>query len=89
LGTVARGECCGPCCGRRSGASSDGEAVNEHYRALHQWNFDIVDGECILWRPGVRRNLSRELADLGGGDPYLHDGWIIWVLQRHAARTGR
>lgn len=65
------------------------EAVNEHYRALHQWNFDVADGEFILWRPGVRRNLSRELADLGSGDPDLHEGRIIWVLQRHPARTGR
>jgi SAM-dependent methyltransferase len=64
------------------------EAVNEHYRALHQWNFDLVDGDFVLWRPGVRRNLSRELADLGSGDPYLHEGWIIWVLERRPPAPG-
>src|SRR4051812_6060060 len=58
------------------------EAVNEHYRALHQWNFDLQDGDFILWRPGTRRNLSRELSDLGGGEVYRHERWIIWVLQR-------
>lgn len=60
------------------------EAVNEHYRALHQWNFDIDGLDVVLWRPGVRRNLSRELADLGSGEAYLHESWVIWVLQRHA-----
>jgi SAM-dependent methyltransferase len=59
------------------------EAVNEHYRALHQWNFDLEDGDFILWRPGVHRNLSRELAELGSGEPYVEGGWIIWALQRH------
>lgn len=65
------------------------EAVNEHYRALHQWNFDVEDGDFILWRPGVRRNLSRELADLGRGDPYLRERWIIWVLERQPPAPGR
>jgi len=60
------------------------EAVNEHYRGLHQWNFDLEGGDFILWRPRVRRNLSRELAELGSGEVYLHERWIIWVLQRHA-----
>jgi SAM-dependent methyltransferase len=60
------------------------EAVNEHYRALHQWNFDLDGADFVLWRPGVRRNLSRELADLGSGDAYLRDGWVFWVLRRHA-----
>jgi SAM-dependent methyltransferase len=59
------------------------EAENEHYRALHQWNFDLDDdGDFILRRPGVRRNLSRELAELGSGKPYMHEGWLVWVIER-------
>ena len=58
------------------------EAVNEHYRALHQWNFDLEDGDFILWRPGVRRNLSREFAELGSGTVYMDGEWIIWELER-------
>jgi hypothetical protein len=57
--------------------------VNEHYRALHQWNFDLASGDFIVWRPGTRRNLSRELAELGSGEVYLDERWIIWILQRH------
>jgi hypothetical protein len=49
----------------------------------------VDDGDFILWRPGVRRNLSRELADLGRGDPYVHERWIIWVLERQPPAPGR
>jgi SAM-dependent methyltransferase len=64
------------------------EAVNEHYRGLHQWNFDASEGDFLLWRPGVRRNLSRELADLGTGEVEVDGGWIVWVVRRAPSPAG-
>ncbi len=40
------------------------EAVAEKYTGLHQWNFDIQDGEFVLWRPGFRVFVQDALADL-------------------------
>jgi hypothetical protein len=58
------------------------EAVNESYRRLHQWNLDAADGDLILWRPGVRRNLTQELSELVEGDVSVDGRWIIWVGRR-------
>jgi SAM-dependent methyltransferase len=58
------------------------EGVNEHYRALHQWNLDADGDDLILWRPGLRRNVSRELADLAEGEVFLADRWIVWLARR-------
>jgi SAM-dependent methyltransferase len=38
------------------------EAENEVYSGQHQWNLDWVSGDCILWRPGDKWSLRRELA---------------------------
>lgn len=38
------------------------EAVSGGYAGLHQWNFDLADGRCLLWRPGCRFDLGAELA---------------------------
>jgi SAM-dependent methyltransferase len=58
------------------------EAVNEHYVGLHQWNFDAEDGDFILWRPDLSRNLSRELADLADGEVFFEGPEIAWLLRR-------
>jgi SAM-dependent methyltransferase len=58
------------------------EAVNEHYLGLHQWNFDEENGDFILWRPGTRRNLSQELADLAQGEVFMEGPEIAWLLRR-------
>jgi SAM-dependent methyltransferase len=65
------------------------EAVNEHYRGLHQWNFDASDDgrDLVVWRPGTRRNLSRELAGLGSGEVTLEGGWIVWLIRRSGAAS--
>lgn len=34
------------------------EGVVEHYEQLHQWNFDVADGDLILWSRQKRHNLS-------------------------------
>jgi hypothetical protein len=40
------------------------EAEVEGYWGLHQWNFDVVDDRCMLWRPGEKHDLAEELAPL-------------------------
>lgn len=39
------------------------EAVFEQYVGLHQWNFDEVDGEFVVWRPGCRVWVQEALRD--------------------------
>jgi SAM-dependent methyltransferase len=58
------------------------EAVNEHYLGLHQWNFDAEGNDFIVWRPGTRRNLSRELADLAEGEVFFEGPEIALLLRR-------
>jgi SAM-dependent methyltransferase len=38
------------------------EAENEDYTGLHQWNFDWVNNDCLLWRPGTKWSLRDEFA---------------------------
>ncbi|MEO8697276.1 MAG: methyltransferase domain-containing protein [Acidimicrobiales bacterium] len=40
------------------------EAENEGYTGMHQWNMDVVDGECIIWRPGVRLSITDVLGSV-------------------------
>jgi SAM-dependent methyltransferase len=58
------------------------EGINEHYLGLHQWNFDVDGDAFIVWRPGTRRNLSKELADVAEGEVFLHGVEIAWLLRR-------
>jgi SAM-dependent methyltransferase len=38
------------------------EAERESYDGLHQWNFDWVNDDCVLWRPNAKWFLREELA---------------------------
>jgi hypothetical protein len=38
------------------------EAISESYVQLHQWNFDELDGDFMIWRPGTETNMSKALA---------------------------
>jgi SAM-dependent methyltransferase len=58
------------------------EATNEHYLGLHQWNFDVEDGDFIVWRPQTRRNLSRELAGLATSEVFFEGREIVCLLTR-------
>ncbi len=40
------------------------EAVTENYTGLHQWNFDVRDGDFIVWRPGgIELSVQEVLTD--------------------------
>ena len=56
------------------------EAERGEYLGLHQWNFDVKNGSLILWRPGIRINVSEALVkecllvEAKGDDWY----WVIF-----------
>lgn len=37
------------------------EAEFEGYSGFHQWNFDVADGEFVIWNRGARVNMNRML----------------------------
>ena len=39
------------------------EAENENYSGFHQWNLCPIDDEFVIWRPGVKYNVSRMFSD--------------------------
>ena len=65
------------------------EAVAENYGGLHQWNFDVLDGEFVLWRPGLTVFVHDALAELAHVDFTLSDyrpgrKWILLRFQKLA-----
>jgi SAM-dependent methyltransferase len=61
------------------------EAETELYAGLHQWNFEIQDGDLLVWSRWARHNLTQLLrgqVDLdcwyeGGSD---HADWVVCVM---------
>ena len=64
-------------------------SVGKHqfYRGLHQWNFDIDEGEFVIWRPGgTLLRLSQILNDEANIDCSVdsHD-WLVCVITKAAS----
>jgi SAM-dependent methyltransferase len=65
------------------------EAETELYSGLHQWNFEIRDGDLLVWSRSARHNLTQLLhgeVDLecwyeGGSD---HADWVVCVMVKRA-----
>lgn len=61
------------------------EAVNEEYVQLHQWNFEEVDGDFIVWRPDRRTNMSEMLARRAEVRCWTESGdTVVCVLRKTA-----
>jgi SAM-dependent methyltransferase len=58
------------------------EAENAEYDGLHQWNFDLVNGECLLWRPNTKWVLDKELADRAIVTGTNADGVVTVVITK-------
>jgi SAM-dependent methyltransferase len=59
----------------------------QFYRGLHQWNFDVQEGQFLISRPGHRTiNLNRALGDAATvscfSDP---GGWVVCVVTKRSA----
>jgi SAM-dependent methyltransferase len=64
------------------------EAKNVHYYAIHQWNFDIEDGDLTLTRPFHSYNVTGELAPEARTRVWLersspHAPWVCAVVTKH------
>jgi SAM-dependent methyltransferase len=58
------------------------EAENEAYSGLHQWNFDWVDSDCLLWRPSKKWWLRKELAAQATVTGTKADGIVTVVITK-------
>lgn len=65
------------------------EAKNVHYYAIHQWNFDVEDGDLILSRPFRSYNVTHALASEARIRVWLersspHAPWVCAVVTKLA-----
>ena len=63
------------------------EGKSTGYVQLHNWNFDIVDGELVVWGRRGSHNLTRELAGRAAFECCLDHSsdktpWVTAVLER-------
>ena len=60
------------------------EGVHEHYEELHQWNFEVRNGELHLWSPRAHHHVTHELAGeartLARTDELDGHRWVVAVL---------
>ena len=64
------------------------EAHTQLYRDLHQWNFDIEDGELVIWRTRSDKvRIDRVLAPTASMATFEEGGWVACLItKRPAAR---
>jgi SAM-dependent methyltransferase len=61
------------------------EAVRNCYRHLHQWNFDLRDGDLLLWRTRRRPvNVSERLAGRASVSCEERAGGLVCVIEKVA-----
>lgn len=63
------------------------EARHWRYHGLHQWNFDVCDGELTVQRPRERHNITRAVEAQAITRAWLEDSgahspWVCAVLTR-------
>ena len=64
------------------------EAVREQYRGMHQWNFEVIDGAFIIWRPGTRTNVGDEIAPCATVErTWVEEKWEYIVIRKAAAEA--
>jgi len=59
------------------------EAERHGYRGLHQWNFDVEDGDLALWRSSRERiGVRQALCDAAALECSREGAWVVTVLTR-------
>lgn len=58
------------------------EGESESYDGLHQWNFDLQNGEAVLWRPRSRTSIRELLAPQDSLSSVEDDGWLVLIVER-------
>lgn len=60
------------------------------YRGLHQWNFDIEEGEFVVWRTRREKvHVDRLLSPIATVACFEEPGWVVCVITKKALRDAR
>lgn len=60
------------------------EGHQNGYYGLHQWNFDVRDGEFIVWNPVQHKSVTAALGGIAEIDARLEGDVVKVTLRRHA-----
>ena len=53
------------------------------YRGLHQWNFDVENGQFVLWRARNRKtNVEQALGGAATLECFEEDPWVVCVMKK-------
>jgi SAM-dependent methyltransferase len=64
------------------------EGRGQNYWGLHQWNFDLEDGDFVLWRARREKvNMTRRLARVAQLEAEIRDGWIICLITKRGRES--
>jgi SAM-dependent methyltransferase len=62
------------------------EGEHRSYSGLHQWNFDVDQGDLVVWNHAFERRLSEQLGPAASVEAWLEDGQVL-VRVRPRARA--
>jgi SAM-dependent methyltransferase len=57
------------------------EGASAQYGGLHQWNFDVVDEDLVVWNNAVSVNVGAALAGRASTTAWIEDGEVIARLE--------
>lgn len=58
------------------------EAERQKYQGLHRWNFRVEDGKFVIWQPGLRIDVEKELGALAEITASPSPGWVKVTLRK-------
>jgi len=61
------------------------EAEFENYSGFHQWNFDLRDGEFVIWNKGQQISVTDRLREFACCDARLQDEFLMVRLRKKAS----
>jgi SAM-dependent methyltransferase len=62
------------------------EGRGENYWGLHQWNFELEEGEFLIWRGrGDRVSIDRVLNSTATVEGFLQAEWLVCLITRRDA----
>lgn len=62
---------------------AENEAENHNYIQLHQWNFTKEENDFVIWRPGMKINVTKELRDFGEIETVVSNGWLQVAIKKY------
>jgi SAM-dependent methyltransferase len=62
------------------------EGEHQSYSGLHQWNFDLEDGRCVLWGKATKHDVAEAVGDSASVEAFSDDDggddWVVCVLTK-------